>query len=136
MQSIKIGLIGFGTVGAALDVLRRNSTKSRGRGPRISCSDRRGAPRKAPARSPAPVPVYSEPAQLIARDDIDIVVELIGGCERRERCARTIIAASTCPQGGCCRHGNEIFEQPARAEWSPRGGRGGGIPIIKALARG
>jgi len=60
------------------------------------------------------VPVYADAAQLLARDDIDIVIELIGGYEP----ARSLVLAAiergkhvvTANKALLARHGNEIFE--------------------------
>jgi homoserine dehydrogenase len=145
MQSIKIGLIGFGTVGRGTwDVLRRNQheiTRRAGRGIEVAAIAVRGAERVRKVVAGA-VPVYAEPEQLIARDDIDIVVELIGGYEP----ARTLVLAAinrgkhvvTANKALLARHGNEIFEA-ARAKGvmvAFEAAVAGGIPIIKALREG
>jgi homoserine dehydrogenase len=145
MQSIKVGLIGFGTVGRGTwNVLRRNQqeiTRRAGRGIEIAAiAERRAEAARAAVAGEAPV--YADAAQLLARDDIDIVIELIGGYEP----ARSLVLAAiergkhvvTANKALLARHGNEIFEA-AR-------GRGvmvafeaavaGGIPIIKALREG
>ncbi|MBK9245987.1 MAG: homoserine dehydrogenase [Burkholderiales bacterium] len=145
MQSIKVGLIGFGTVGRGTwNVLRRNQqeiTRRAGRGIEIAAIAERSA-EAARAAVAGEAPVYADAAQLLARDDIDIVIELIGGYEP----ARSLVLAAiergkhvvTANKALLARHGNEIFEA-AR-------GRGvmvafeaavaGGIPIIKALREG
>jgi homoserine dehydrogenase len=145
MQSIKIGLIGFGTVGRGTwDVLRRNQheiTRRAGRGIEVAAIAVRGAARVREIVAGA-VPVYADPAQLIARDDIDIVVELIGGYEP----ARTLVLAAidrgkhvvTANKALLAKHGNEIFEA-ARAKGvmvAFEAAVAGGIPIIKALREG
>ena len=145
MQSIKVGLIGFGTVGRGTwNVLRRNQqeiTRRAGRGIEIAAIAERNA---EPARAAVAgeVPVYAEAAQLLARDDIDIVIELIGGYEP----ARSLVLAAiergkhvvTANKALLARHGNEIFEA-ARSRGvmvAFEAAVAGGIQIIKALREG
>jgi homoserine dehydrogenase len=144
MQSIKIGLLGLGTVGrGTYDVLRRNQheiTRRAGRGIEVAAVAVRNAGK---ARAiVGDVPVLTDAAQLIARDDIDIVVELIGGYEP----ARTWVLAAinggkhvvTANKALLAKHGNEIFEA-ARARGvmvAFEAAVAGGIPIIKALREG
>jgi homoserine dehydrogenase len=145
MQSIKVGLIGFGTVGRGTwNVLRRNQqeiTRRAGRGIEIAAIAERGA-EAARAEVAGAVPVYADAAQLLARDDIDIVIELIGGYEP----ARSLVLAAigrgkhvvTANKAMLARHGNEIFEA-ARARGvmvAFEAAVAGGIPIIKALREG
>jgi len=145
MQSIKVGLIGFGTVGRGTwNVLRRNQqeiTRRAGRGIEIAAIAERNA---EPARAAVAgeVPVYADAAQLLAREDIDIVIELIGGYEP----ARSLVLAAiergkhvvTANKALLARHGNEIFEA-ARSRGvmvAFEAAVAGGIPIIKALREG
>jgi len=145
MQSIKIGLLGFGTVGrGAYNVLRRNQqeiTRRAGRGIEVAAIAVRSADR-ARAAVGDEVPVVTDPSQVIARDDIDIVVELIGGYEP----ARTLVLEAinrgkhvvTANKAMLAKHGNEIFEA-ARARGvmvAFEAAVAGGIPIIKALREG
>jgi homoserine dehydrogenase len=145
MQSIKIGLIGFGTVGRGTwNVLRRNQqeiTRRAGRGIEVAAIAVRGA-EKARAEVAGAVPVYADPAQLLERDDIDIVVELIGGYEPARSLVLAAIARGkhvvTANKAMLARHGNEIFEA-ARARGvmvAFEAAVAGGIPIIKALREG
>src|SRR5512134_2633870 len=145
MQSIKIGLIGFGTVGRGTwDVLRRNQheiTRRAGRGIEVAAIAVRSAARVRELVAGA-VPVYADPAQLIARDDIDIVVELIGGYEPARTLVLDAIARGkhvvTANKALLAKHGNEIFEA-ARAKGvmvAFEAAVAGGIPIIKALREG
>ena len=145
MQSIKVGLIGFGTVGRGTwNVLRRNQQeimRRAGRGIEIAAIAERSA-ETARAAVAGEVPVYADAAQLLARDDIDIVIELIGGYEP----ARSLVLAAigrgkhvvTANKALLARHGNEIFEA-ARAKGvmvAFEAAVAGGIPIIKALREG
>jgi homoserine dehydrogenase len=125
-------------------VLRRNQqeiTRRAGRGIEIAAIAERNA---EPAREAVAgaAPVYADAAQLLARDDIDIVIELIGGYEP----ARSLVLAAigrgkhvvTANKALLARHGNEIFEA-ARARGvmvAFEAAVAGGIPIIKALREG
>ena len=145
MQSIKVGLIGFGTVGRGTwNVLRRNQqeiTRRAGRGIEFAAIAERNA-EAARAEVAGEVPVYADAMQLLARDDIDIVIELIGGYEP----ARSLVLAAiergkhvvTANKALLARHGNQIFEA-ARARGvmvAFEAAVAGGIPIIKALREG
>ncbi len=145
MKPVNVGLLGLGTVGrGTYDVLRRNQheiTRRAGRGIEVAAVAVRNAG-KARAIVGAELPVLTDPVQLIARDDIDIVVELIGGYEP----ARTLVLAAiergkhvvTANKALLARHGNEIFEA-ARARGvmvAFEAAVAGGIPIIKALREG
>ncbi len=145
MQSIKVGLIGFGTVGRGTwNVLRRNQqeiTRRAGRGIEIAAIAERSAEMAREAVAGG-AQVYADAAQVLARDDIDIVIELIGGYEP----ARSLVLAAiergkhvvTANKALLARHGNEIFEA-ARARGvmvAFEAAVAGGIPIIKALREG
>ena len=145
MQSIKVGLIGFGTVGRGTwNVLRRNQheiTRRAGRGIEFAAIAERNA-EAARAEVAGEVPVYARAMPLLARDDIDIVIELIGGYEP----ARSLVLAAiergkhvvTANKALLARHGNQIFEA-ARARGvmvAFEAAVAGGIPIIKALREG
>jgi len=145
MQSIKIGLLGLGTVGrGTFSVLQRNQheiMRRAGRGIEVAAVAVRDL-EKARGFVGDRVPVLKDPAQLVAREDIDIVVEVIGSYEP----ARTLVLAAiergkhvvTANKALLAKHGNEIFEA-ARAKGvmvAFEAAVAGGIPIIKALREG
>jgi homoserine dehydrogenase len=145
MQSIKIGLLGLGIVGrGTYSVLQRNQNeimRRAGRGIEVAAVAVRNVDR-ARAFVGDRVPVTNDPAQLIARDDIDIVVELIGGYEPARTLVLDAVARGkhvvTANKALLARHGNEIFEA-ARARGvmvAFEAAVAGGIPIIKALREG
>ncbi len=145
MQSIKIGLLGLGTVGrGTFEVLRRNQhdiTRRAGRGIEVAAVAVRDV-RKARQAIGDAVPLLDDPSQLIARDDIDIIVELIGGYEPARTLVLDAIARGkhvvTANKALLARHGNEIFEA-ARVRGvmvAFEAAVAGGIPIIKALREG
>ncbi|MGV1099015.1 homoserine dehydrogenase [Thiovibrio sp. JS02] len=144
MREIKIGLIGFGTVGSGLaEVLLLQSQRLRRKtGAVIRLC------RVADIRIEALPPQFSDielvrDADLIFKDpDIDIVVELIGGIEP----AKTFILKAiehgkhvvTANKALISQHGMEIFEAAAKknVEVGFEASVGGGIPVIKALKEG
>ncbi|MEO3691563.1 homoserine dehydrogenase [Roseateles paludis] len=148
MQSIKVGLIGFGTVGSGtLHVLQRNQAEIRGRAGRgieIAMIAARNAERAKTiqAQVGASIPVTADANELVNRADIDIVVELIGGMEPAKSLVLQAIANGkhvvTANKALLAVHGTEIFEA-ARAKGvvvAYEAAVAGGIPIIKALREG
>jgi homoserine dehydrogenase len=145
LSPIRVGLLGIGTVGTGtFNVLRRNQEEIRrraGRGIEITMvADLDVARARAVAGSG--VRVVSDARQVIASPDIDIVVELIGGCGIARQLVLEAIAAGkhvvTANKALLAVHGTEIF-----AAASARGvmvafeaAVAGGIPIIKALREG
>ena len=147
MQEIKIGLIGFGTVGSGLaQVLHEQQVRLQNR---IGASIR--------LTQVADIMVDSLPEHIaqggkvrLTKDandiftdpEISIVVELIGGIEP----AKTFILKAiehgkhvvTANKALLSQHGREIFEAASRkgVEVGFEASVGGGIPVIKALKEG
>jgi homoserine dehydrogenase len=148
MESIKIGLLGFGTVGkGTYDVLKRNQEEIKrraGRGievTRIAVRDVAKA-RDGLGEAGASIPVDTDSAALVDDPAVDIVVETIGGTGiARELVLRAIRNGKhvvTANKALLAVHGSEIFEAA-----SERGvmvafeaAVAGGVPIIKALREG
>jgi len=144
MKEIKIGLIGFGTVGSGLaEVLLQQAERLRRKtGANIRLC------RVADIRTDSLPSQFSDvelvrDADLIFKDpEIDIVVELIGGIEP----ARTFILKAiehgkhvvTANKALVSQHGMEIFAAAAEknVEVGFEASVGGGIPVIKALKEG
>jgi homoserine dehydrogenase len=145
MNSIKVGLLGIGTVGSGtFAVLHRNQEEIRrraGRGIEITMvADLDTARAKAIVGDG--VRVVADAREVIASPDIDIVVELIGGTGIARALVMEAIAAGkhvvTANKALLAVHGSEIF--------AAAGAKGvvvafeaavaGGIPIIKALREG
>ncbi|MFO1227534.1 homoserine dehydrogenase [Roseateles sp.] len=148
MQSIKVGLIGFGTVGSGtLHVLQRNQAEIRGRAGRgieLAMIAARNAERAKVIQAQVgdSIPVTADATELVNRADIDIVVELIGGMEPAKSLVLQAIANGkhvvTANKALLAVHGTEIFEA-ARAKGvvvAYEAAVAGGIPIIKALREG
>ncbi|SAK54138.1 homoserine dehydrogenase [Caballeronia glebae] len=145
MEPIKVGLLGFGTVGSGtFTVLRRNQEEIKrraGRGIEISRVAVR-TPAKAEAAKQEGVAVTDDFNAVVDDPSIDIVCEMIGGTGfARELVLRAIANGKhvvTANKALLAVHGTEIFEA-ARAKGvmvAFEAAVAGGIPIIKALREG
>lgn len=145
MNSIKVGLLGIGTVGGGtFQVLRRNQEDIRGRAGRgieITMVADLDVERARSIVGDA-CTVVSDARQVIANPDIDIVVELIGGYGVARSLVLEAIAAGkhvvTANKALLAVHGSEIFAA-AREKGvmvAFEAAVAGGIPIIKALREG
>jgi homoserine dehydrogenase len=147
MQAMRVGLLGLGTVGRGTwTVLNRNAeeiTRRAGRPIRITQIATR-TPDKARAlvQPGTGVEVHADAAALVGRDDIDIVLELIGGIEPARTLLLQAIARGkhvvTANKALLATHGNEIFAaaQKAGVMVAFEAAVAGGIPIVKALREG
>ena len=145
MKSIKIGLLGLGTVGRGVhEVLARNQeeiTRRAGRGIEIAAVAVRDVARARAAIGPR-LPICAAPLDVVRHPDIEIVVELVGGEEPARELVLEAIARGkhvvTANKALLAKHGNEIFAAAhARGVMVAfEGAVAGGIPIIKALREG
>jgi homoserine dehydrogenase len=147
VKPLNVGLVGFGTVGRGTwDVLRRNEeeiTRRAGRPIRITWIGTRTLERaRQGTRGMNGVQFTAEPAQVVRRDDVDIVCELIGGIEPARSLILDAIAHGkhvvTANKALLAQYGNEIFAA-AYAKGvmvAFEGAVAGGVPIIKALREG
>jgi homoserine dehydrogenase len=145
MKPIRVGLLGFGTVGrGTYEILRRNQEEIQrraGRGIEIVKIAVRDAARARTVVGGG-IEVTDSPEQLVGSAGIDIVVELIGGCDP----ARALVLEAignhkhvvTANKALLAVHGNEIFAAAHRVGVMVafEGAVAGGIPIIKALREG
>ncbi|BCQ23237.1 homoserine dehydrogenase [Caballeronia pedi] len=145
MEPIKVGLLGFGTVGSGtFTVLRRNQEEIKrraGRGIEIARVAVR-TPAKAEAAKQEGIAVTDDFGAVVDDPSIDIVCEMIGGTGfARELVLRAIANGKhvvTANKALLAVHGTEIFEA-ARAKGvmvAFEAAVAGGIPIIKALREG
>ena len=145
MKSIKVGLLGIGTVGSGtFTVLRRNQAEIKrraGRGIEIAVVAARNL-EKARAVVGESVPVVSDPFEVVNDPDIDIVVEVIGGTSLARQLVMQAISNGkhvvTANKALLAEHGNEIFSA-AHAKGvmvAFEGAVAVSIPIIKALREG
>lgn len=145
MESLKVALVGIGTVGSGVfKVLQRNQAeiKSRaGRGIEITVVADRSVER---ARSIVGdgVEVVDDAFAVVKRPDIDVVIELIGGYTVAKDLVLAAIANGkhvvTANKALLALHGSEIFEaaQKQGVIVAFEAAVAGGIPIIKALREG
>ena len=145
MKPIQVGLLGIGVVGSGtFNVLKRNQQEIQrraGRGIEITMVADLDTERARAAVGPD-VQVVNDARAVLANPDIDIVIELIGGCGIAKTLVLEAIAAGkhvvTANKALLAVHGTEIF-----AAASAKGvmvafeaAVAGGIPIIKALREG
>ncbi len=145
MKPINVGLLGIGTVGGGtFKVLARNEseiTRRAGRQIRIGAvADRDLALAQRITQGKARL--TADAFSVVTDPEIDIVVELIGGCG----VARELVLAAinngkhvvTANKALLAIHGNEIFAAAQRAGVMVafEAAVAGGIPIIKALREG
>jgi homoserine dehydrogenase len=145
LQSIRIGLLGLGTVGSGtFNVLKRNQNeilRRAGRGIEVAVVGVRDAAKARKVVGDA-LPITTNLADVVRHPDIDIVVELIGGDEPARKLVLEAISRGkhvvTANKALLAKHGNEIFEaaQAKGVMVAFEGAVAGGIPIIKALREG
>jgi len=145
MKPITVGLLGLGTVGSGtIEVLRRNReeiSRRAGREIVIKAASARDL-KKQRSVSLDGIELVATAAEIVARPDIDIVVELIGG----ETHARQLVLAAieagkhvvTANKALLAKHGTEIFAAAHRkgVMVAFEASVAGGIPIIKAIREG
>ncbi len=145
MKSIKVGLLGVGTVGAGtFEVLKRNQeeiTRRAGRAIEIVMVADLDLER-ATALTNGQCQVVGDAGLVVSNPEIDIVIELIGGSS----IARTLVMQAiangkhvvTANKALIAMHGNEIFQaaQDKGVMVAFEAAVAGGIPIIKALREG
>jgi homoserine dehydrogenase len=145
MKSIKVGLLGIGTVGAGtFTVLERNAEEIRRRAGRpieiTMVADLDTA--RARQVTGGKVQVVDDARLIVNHPDIDIVVELIGGYGIARELVMTAIANGkhvvTANKALLATHGTEIFKaaQEKHVMVAFEAAVAGGIPIIKALREG
>ena len=145
MRPINVGLLGLGTVGGGtFEVLARNSeeiARRAGRAIRICAVADRNLER-AREKVGDSVRVTDDVFSIVNDPEIDIVVELIGGCDVAKELILGAIANGkhvvTANKALLALHGNEIFAaaQERGVMVAFEAAVAGGIPIIKALREG
>jgi homoserine dehydrogenase len=145
MKSIKVGLLGIGTVGGGVfNVLQRNHDeilRRAGIGIEIAMVADLDTARAQSMVGPG-VRVVSDARAVIANPDIDIVVELIGGYGIAKQLVLEAIEAGkhvvTANKALLAVHGTEIFSAAHRkgVMVAFEAAVAGGIPIIKSLREG
>jgi homoserine dehydrogenase len=145
MRPINVGLLGLGTVGSGtIEVLRRNREEISRRAGREIVIKVAGARDLTKPRSVSLAGIELAPTagEIVARPDIDIVVELIGGdTDARELVLKAIENGKhivTANKALLAIHGTEIFSAAHRKGTMVafEGSVAGGVPIIKAIREG
>ncbi|HFD13109.1 MAG TPA: homoserine dehydrogenase, partial [Crenotrichaceae bacterium] len=145
MDPVRIGLLGLGTVGGGtVNVLRRNAEEIGRRAGRDILVSRASARSLTATRicQTDDIELTTDPFAVVNADDVDIVVELIGG----ETLSRELVIQAinngkhvvTANKALIALHGNEIFAlaQENGVMVAFEAAVAGGIPIIKAIREG
>ena len=145
MKSMRVGLLGVGTVGSGTySVLNRNQEeieRRAGRSIHISMVTDLDVER-AKSLVNSDCVVVSDAREIVTHPDIDVVVELIGGYGIAYELVMAAIASGkhvvTANKALLAIHGTEIFEAAHRkgVMVAFEASVAGGIPIIKALREG
>ncbi len=145
MKPVKIGILGLGTVGCGtVSVLARNAqeiSRRAGREIKIAQASARDLKKKRPCPVEG-IQLVKDTYEVVRNPEIEVVVELIGGCEP----ARELVLAAinngkhvvTANKALIALHGNEIFTQAQKkgVMVAFEAAVAGGIPIIKAVREG
>ncbi len=143
MQQVRVGIVGYGTVGrATAEILLRHAEEIRGRTGGVAIVVTRICRRRAGASETASngVPIVSDWRQIVNADDVDIVVEVIGGTTTAMDVVRTSLengkAVVTANKALIALHGETLFAL-AREKNLPIGIEAtvaGGVPVIRAIS--
>ena len=143
MEPIKVGLLGFGTVGSGtFTVLRRNQEEIKRRAGRGIEITRIAVRTPSKVQGATGIDVTTDFNAVVDDPSIDIVAEMIGGTGfARELVLRAIANGKhvvTANKALLAVHGNEIFEAASKkgVMVAFEAAVAGGIPIIKALREG
>jgi len=145
LKPIHVGLLGLGTVGSGtIEVLRRNREEIARRAGREIVIKVAGARdlKKPRTVSLDGIELVATAGEIVARPDIDIVVELIGGdTDARELVLKAIDGKKhvvTANKALLAKHGTEIFSAAHKkgVMVAFEASVAGGIPIIKAIREG
>ncbi len=142
-KEVRVGIVGYGTVGrATAEILAHNGEEIRRR-TGGACIRVTGACRKTLRNSgPGPdgVVLVSEWRKVVLADDVDIVVEAIGGTDVAYDVVRASIengkAVVTANKALIAQYGEELFAlaDQKRVPIGIEATVGGGVPIIRAIS--
>src|SRR2546430_3875954 len=145
ISRVGVGIIGFGTVGTGVvKILVENASliSRRGGVPTeiVRVADLNVTRDRGLILPPGLLTI--DAMQILTDPSIDIVVELIGGCDSAKRIILEAMAAGkhvvTANKALLALHGEEIFAAASRAgvDLGFEASVGGGIPVIQALREG
>jgi homoserine dehydrogenase len=145
MKAVKIGLIGFGTVGGGtIDILQNTLPEIQRRlGQKIEiCMIAVRDLNRVRSVQCADIPMTDQPFDVVNHPDIEIVVELMGGTSLAKSLLEAAIQNGkhvvTANKALIAEHGNELFALAKQHNVivSYEAAVAGGIPVIKALREG
>ncbi len=144
MNEIRVGLIGFGTVGKGLaeTLLAQKERLNKRVGATITLSRVADINMESLPERFSTVIFSKDVEDILSDPDIDIVVELIGGMEPAKSFILKAIKSGkhvvTANKALLSTHGREIFEAAVaqNVEVGFEASVGGGIPVIKSLKEG
>jgi len=147
MKIVKLGLLGFGTVGGGTVVIIQNTIEEieRRLGGNTTIVVEHIALRdlnKKRAVDTAGIKLTTNPLDVVNDPNVDIVVELMGGTTLAKECFEVAIANKkhivTANKALIAEHGNELFLQAEKNNVviAYEAAVAGGIPIIKAMREG
>lgn len=143
MNPVNVGICGLGTVGGGtFNVLKRNADTIRQRVGRDVRITRVAARQANPACDLTGIALTNDIMDIARADDVDIVVELIGGYEAAFELVKEAIRNGkhvvTANKALIAVHGNELFAlaKEKGVTIAFEAGVAGGVPIIKALREG
>lgn len=144
MKEIRVGMIGFGTVGSGLaqTLLEQKERLTRRVGAKITLSRVADINITSLPEQFSGITLGKDASDIFNDPEIDIVVELIGGIEPAKSFMLEAISHGkhvvTANKALLSTHGKEIFEAAVanNVEVGFEASVGGGIPVIKALKEG
>lgn len=145
MQTIRVGLIGWGTVGCGvIQVLRENARCIENRlGVSLELIRVADIDLTTPRPVPVPAEILTTRAEDILEDpEVQIVIELIGGIEPAGSFIRKALENKkhvvTANKALLAHHGNDLFEiaRQNRCSIGFEASVAGGIPLLKSLREG
>lgn len=145
MNEIRLGLLGLGTVGASVCRLIKDNQddleRRLGKTLRVSRACVRDL-KKARDCEMSDIQVSQNPMDVILADDVDIVIELMGGIDQAQHAIQKALAHQkpvvTANKALIAEFGNDLFSL-AKAQQTPilyEAAVAGGIPIIKTMREG
>jgi len=145
MRPVQVGVIGLGTVGSGtVDVLARNGAeiaRRAGRAIQVTRAAVRDLSRDR-ACDLSGIELSQNPVELISDPSLDVVIELMGGCEEAYSLVMGALENGkhvvTANKALIATKGNEIFSRASQAGLvvAFEASVAGGIPIIKVLREG
>lgn len=145
-EALRIGIAGLGTVGCgALSLLERNAaliTARAGRKIDVRSVSSRDRSKKRPVNLSA-YEWCDDPLEMVKQDDIDVIVELIGGedgvakdlCEQALACGKHVVTAN---KAMLAHHGYDLAKaaELSNVQLMYEAAVAGAIPVVKALREG